>query len=60
MNGLGDPLEPMQEKAIVEKFMSLADPVIGCARAKECIQKVKNLESESSVLPLMSMLRQVR
>ena len=57
---LGDPLNPMPEKAIVEKFMSLADSVIGCARARECIQKVINLESERSVLPLMSLLRQVR
>jgi 2-methylcitrate dehydratase PrpD len=57
MNGLGDPLEPMPEKAIFDKFLSLAGPVIGPNPAKEFMGRVQGLESVKNVQSLFSFLR---
>jgi 2-methylcitrate dehydratase PrpD len=57
MNGLGDPLEPMPEKAIFDKFLSLAGPVIGPDAAKEFMGGVQGLDSVKNVQSLFSFLR---
>jgi 2-methylcitrate dehydratase PrpD len=57
MNALGDPLTPMSDQTVFEKFLSLSVPVIGRKRAEEGLERVQRLDSEQNVRPVLSLLR---
>jgi 2-methylcitrate dehydratase PrpD len=57
MNALGDPLAPMSDQTVFEKFLSLSVPVIGRKRAEEGLERIRHLDDERNVRPVMSLLR---
>ncbi len=57
MNALGDPIMPMSDQTVFEKFLSLSAPVIGLERAQECLVRVRGLDKEQDVRPFLSLLR---
>ncbi len=57
MDCLGDPLKPMTQEALVQKFLDLSTPVLGKNKAKDFVGKFQNIESVDSVRPLLRMLR---
>jgi 2-methylcitrate dehydratase PrpD len=57
LNCRGDPQMPMPEKAIFDKFLSLAGSVIGPDAAREFMGKVQGLESVKNVQSLFATLR---
>lgn len=48
----GDPEQPLTDSDLSDKFMELAAPVVGGARAQALLQSLWNLESRESVLDL--------
>lgn len=57
LNPLGDPANPMSERAIQAKFLSLAEPVIGRDRAQGFLEGVTCLEQARDIRPLLALLR---
>jgi 2-methylcitrate dehydratase PrpD len=57
MNALGDPLAPMPDRSVFEKFLFLSTPVIGRERAEEGLERVKRLDKEQNVRSVLSLLR---
>lgn len=53
----GDPLNPMSGKAVSDKFLSLAGPVLGTDRAERFLEKFNKLESGDHMQPLIASLR---
>ena len=54
---LGDAARPFDEKTVTAKFRELADPIIGAAGARRVVELVENLDTLTSLEPLMSALR---
>jgi 2-methylcitrate dehydratase PrpD len=54
---LGDVDRPMDDTQVQEKFLSLAVPVLGAARAAQAVDAVMSLERLPSVGSLMALLR---
>ena len=54
---LGDPSNPIPVKDICDKFMFLAEPVIGRSRSGEFLKRVMQIESEDDIKPLVALLR---
>ncbi len=54
---LGDAARPFDEKTVTAKFRELAEPVIGAAGARRVVELVENLDTLTSLEPLMSALR---
>jgi 2-methylcitrate dehydratase len=52
----GDPDRPLDEAALHEKFLSLATPKLGQARAWRIVEIVNSLETLSNLKPLMNEL----
>ena len=57
MNCLGDPRNPLPQKDIRDKFMTLAAPVIGPKRSGAFLNRVVKIEHEDDIRPLMALLR---
>lgn len=57
MNCLGDPLNAMPEQAILGKFFSLAEPILGEKRSNAFIEKFWKIESEKDIRSVIRMLR---
>jgi len=57
MNCLGDPLKPMSEQTIYDKFLSLTEPTIGLKKAREALKRLTRLEYEDDVRPLFLLFR---
>jgi 2-methylcitrate dehydratase len=54
---LGDVDRPMDDAQVERKFRSLAEPVLGAARAGQVVQEVMQLEKLTSIGSLMALLR---
>jgi 2-methylcitrate dehydratase PrpD len=50
---LGDRDRPMPDAALLRKFLSLAEPVLGPAGAGRVIAIIKDLEAQASLSPLL-------
>ena len=57
MDCLGDPLKPMTQEALVQKFLDLASPTLGKSKAEDFVVKFQTLEFVDNVRPLLRMLR---
>lgn len=57
MNGRGDPLLPLSEQEIVDKFLNLAEPIIGKNPAQRFDGAIRGLEAQADVRPVMALLR---
>jgi len=57
MDCLGDPLKPMTQEALVQKFLDLASPTLGKIKAEDFVVKFQILEFVDNVRPLLCMLR---
>jgi 2-methylcitrate dehydratase len=55
-NPLGHPDNPMQDSDIEEKFMALAEPVIGKVRARNALDRWWQVEKAEDVSALMQLL----
>ena len=54
---LGDPLNPLPVKELCDKFMFLAEPIIGQNQSSEFLKRVMQIEYEDDVRPLVALLR---
>ncbi len=52
----GGPDAPITREKVVEKFRSLADPVLGPHRARAVVEKVMAIEHEKDVRELTRLL----
>jgi len=57
MDCLGDPLKPMTQEALVQKFLDLSSPTLGKIKAEDFVVKFQILEFVDNVRPLLCMLR---
>jgi len=57
MNALGDPLAPLGEEGLSQKFISLASPAIGRGQAEVFWEKSYHLERMEDIGPLIGLLR---
>ena len=57
MNALGDPLAPLGEEGLSQKFISLASPAIGRDQAEVFWEKSYHLERMEDIGPLIGLLR---
>jgi 2-methylcitrate dehydratase PrpD len=57
MNGRGDPLLPLSGQEIADKFLYLAEPVVGKDAAQRFTDTIRELEHEPDVGPVMALLR---
>jgi 2-methylcitrate dehydratase PrpD len=57
MNALGDPLAPLGEEGLSQKFISLASPAIGRDRAEAFWEESFHLEGMEDIGPLIGLLR---
>jgi 2-methylcitrate dehydratase PrpD len=57
MNAPGDPRSPLAEKAVLSKFFSLTEPVLGAGKARSFVKRFQEVESEKDVRALMGLLR---
>jgi len=57
MNCRGDPLNPMSENEISDKFLHLAGPVVGKDNAFKMLGSIDRLENEPDVRPVLALLR---
>jgi 2-methylcitrate dehydratase PrpD len=57
MNCRGDPIDPMSENEISDKFLSLAGPVVGKDKAFKILDAIHRIEKEPDVRPVMAMFR---
>jgi 2-methylcitrate dehydratase len=55
-NPLGHPDNPMQDRHIEEKFVALAEPVIGIERVRMALDRWSRVESSDNVSALMQLL----
>jgi 2-methylcitrate dehydratase len=55
-NPLGHPDNPMQDRHIEEKFVALAEPVIGIERVRMALDRWSRVESSDDVSALMQLL----
>jgi 2-methylcitrate dehydratase len=55
-NPLGHPDNPMQDRHIEEKFVALAEPVIGIERVRMALDRWSRVESSDDVSELMQLL----
>jgi 2-methylcitrate dehydratase len=54
---LGDAARPFDDKAVAEKFLELAVPVIGSSGARTAIEVVDRLDRLATIEPLIRLLR---
>jgi 2-methylcitrate dehydratase PrpD len=52
----GDPGNPLSNEELVEKFMALAEPVVGQTRAEELVRRMESLETLQDVSTLRDLL----
>lgn len=57
MNCRGDPLTPLSERELLDKFLYLAEPVVGNNRALEFADTIRRLERETDLRPVLAVLR---
>jgi 2-methylcitrate dehydratase PrpD len=57
LNCHGDPLNPMSENEISDKFLYLTGPVVGKDNALKLVDTILRLEDEPDVRPVMALLR---
>jgi hypothetical protein len=57
MNCLGDPSNPLPEKDICDKFLSLSEPIVGQKNSSQFLKRVMQIEDEDDVRPLVALLR---
>ncbi len=57
MNALGDPLAPLGEEGLSQKFISLASPAIGRDQAEAFWEESSHLERMEDIGPLIGLLR---
>jgi 2-methylcitrate dehydratase len=56
VNPLGHPDNPMQDKDIDEKFLSLAEPVLGQARSRAALAGWRQVAQAATLAPLIELL----
>ena len=56
INPLGHPDNPMQDRDIEEKFVSLAEPVLGVVRSRQAWQGWRNIAASPDLAALMGLL----
>ena len=57
MNCRGDPLNPLSEQELSDKFLYLAEPVVGQDCACKFVNTIRQLEREADVRPVLALLR---
>ncbi len=57
---LGDPARPMDDAQMVDKFLGLAQPVLGKRRARSVVKAVRKLEQMGNLRDLMRLLESPR
>jgi 2-methylcitrate dehydratase PrpD len=53
----GESGNPMSRDEVEEKFLSLAQPILGAEKARSVVREVSSLESRDSLEPLLAALR---
>lgn len=53
----GSPEKPMARSAIIEKFLSMATPILGDQNASECVARVLELEAVGDIREILRLTR---
>jgi 2-methylcitrate dehydratase PrpD len=53
----GEIGNPMRAHEVEEKFLSLAEPILGDEKARSVVQEVESLDGRDSLAPLLAALR---
>ena len=57
MNARGDPLDPLSEQEIIDKFFKLTEPVVGRETPRKIVDMIYGLEQGVRVRNMLSLLR---